>query len=185
MRGPLTAGRFACPAGFGARGLCAGRPPPDAALARPAIRGFPAAIAAGRGQAAAAPLLRPSARLTRGGSSDPSPYVIPTSAWRDRIGRTPVRSVVNRQAAPAPGLGPWDRGGPPLSREARRVALPRLVRARSAAIAALRKATRRRRRHSVRRRCDPRTGHARPGRSRLKFFGTPFFQKRCAGNCRF
>ena len=59
VRGLLTAGRFACPAGFGARDLCAGRPPPDASLARPAIRGFPAAIAAGRGQAAAAPLSAP------------------------------------------------------------------------------------------------------------------------------
>ena len=44
---------------FGARDPCAGRPPPTAALARPAIRGFPAAIAAGRGQAAAAPLSAP------------------------------------------------------------------------------------------------------------------------------
>ncbi|WP_337625723.1 hypothetical protein, partial [Anaerotruncus colihominis] len=59
VRGLLTAGRCACPAGFGARDLCAGRPPPDASLARPAIRGFPAAIAAGRGQAAAAPLSAP------------------------------------------------------------------------------------------------------------------------------
>ena len=44
---------------LGARDPCAGRPPPDASLARPAIRGFPAAIAAGRGQAAAAPLSAP------------------------------------------------------------------------------------------------------------------------------
>ena len=28
------------------------------------------------------------------------------------------------QAAPAPGVGPWDRGGPSLSREARKGALP-------------------------------------------------------------
>ena len=44
---------------LGARDLCAGRSPPGAVLARPAIRDFPAAIAAGRGQAAAAPLFAP------------------------------------------------------------------------------------------------------------------------------
>ena len=44
---------------FGARNPCADCPPPAALLARPAIRGFPAAIAAGRGQAAAAPLSAP------------------------------------------------------------------------------------------------------------------------------
>ncbi|WP_290882663.1 hypothetical protein, partial [Anaerotruncus sp.] len=51
------------------------------------------------------PRQRPSARLTRGGSSDPSPYVIPTSAWRDRIGRTPTRPKEDRLTAPALGLG--------------------------------------------------------------------------------
>ena len=152
MRGSLTAGRFACPAGYS--GLSGG---------------YSRRARTSRG---CAPF-----RASQGEGRRPSPYVIPTSGRRDRIGRTPMRSVINRQAAPAPGLGPWDRGGPPLSREARRVALPRLVRARSAAIAALRKATRRRRRHSVRRRCDPRTGHARPGRSRLKFFAGVFFKK--------
>ncbi len=43
----------------GARNPCADCSPPGAALARPAIRGSPAAIAAGRGQAAAAPLSAP------------------------------------------------------------------------------------------------------------------------------
>ncbi|OUP74044.1 hypothetical protein B5F10_08580 [Anaerotruncus colihominis] len=42
VRGLLTAGRFACPAGFGARNPCADCSPPAASLARPAIRGFPA-----------------------------------------------------------------------------------------------------------------------------------------------
>ncbi|NBI78673.1 hypothetical protein D3Z39_07290 [Anaerotruncus colihominis] len=70
MRGSLTAGRYACPAGYS--GLSS----------RAAIAALPGADK---------PRQRPSARLTRGGSSDPSPYVIPTSAWRDRIGRTPVR----------------------------------------------------------------------------------------------
>ena len=54
----------------------------------------------GRGQAAATPRGAPQkGRVVR-----PSPYVIPTSGRCDRIGRTPVRSVVNRQAAPVPLL---------------------------------------------------------------------------------
>ena len=85
---------------LGARDLCAGRSPPGAVLARPAIRDFPAAIAAGRGQAAAAPLSAPH----KGRVERPSPYVIPTSVWHGFFGRTPVRSVVNRQAASAPGI---------------------------------------------------------------------------------
>ena len=77
VRGLLTAGRFACPAGYS---------------------GLSGAIAPGADK----PRLRPSARLTRGGSSDPSPYVIPTSAWRDRIGRTPVRLERDCLTEPAP-----------------------------------------------------------------------------------
>ncbi len=76
VRGLLTAGRFACPAGYS---------------------GLSGAIAPGADK----PRLRPSARLTRGGSSDPSPYVIPTSAWRDRMGRTPVRPEGDRLTEPA------------------------------------------------------------------------------------
>ena len=75
--GPLTAGRFACPAGYS---------------------GLSGAIAPGADK----PRLRPFSRLTRGGSSDLSPYVIPTSAWRDRIGRTPVRLEGDRLTKPAP-----------------------------------------------------------------------------------
>ena len=74
--GPLTAGRFACPAGYS---------------------GLSGAIAPGADK----PRLRPFSRLTRGGSSDPSPYVIPTSAWRDRMGRTPVRPEGDRLTEPA------------------------------------------------------------------------------------
>jgi len=77
MRGLLTAGRCACPAGYS---------------------GLSGATAPGADK----PRQRPSARLTRGGSSDPSPYVIPTSAWRDRIRRTPVRPAGDRFTAPAP-----------------------------------------------------------------------------------
>ena len=43
-------------------------------------------------------------RASQGAGRRPSPYVIPTSGRCDRIGRTPVRSVVNRQAAPVPLL---------------------------------------------------------------------------------
>ena len=43
-------------------------------------------------------------RASQGEGRRPSPYVIPTSVWHGFFGRTPVRSVVNRQAAPAPGL---------------------------------------------------------------------------------
>ena len=44
-------------------------------------------------------------RASRGrGGRRPSPYVIPASVRRGRIGRTPVRSVVNRQAAPDPWI---------------------------------------------------------------------------------
>ncbi|MCR2026827.1 hypothetical protein, partial [Anaerotruncus colihominis] len=56
------------------------------------------------------PRQRPSARLTRGGSSDPSPYVIPTSAWRDRIRRTPVRLEGSR-ATRAPGRDSFKKAG--------------------------------------------------------------------------
>ena len=76
VRGLLTAGRCACPAGYS---------------------GLSGAIAPGADK----PRQRPSARLTRGGSSDPSPYVIPTSAWRDRIRRTPKRLEGDRFTAPA------------------------------------------------------------------------------------
>ncbi|OUO66729.1 hypothetical protein B5F55_12040 [Anaerotruncus colihominis] len=58
VRGSLTAGRS------GARDLCAGRSPPGASLARPAIRGFPA--------------LRRRARTSRGSA--------PQRASRDRGG---------------------------------------------------------------------------------------------------
>ena len=81
MRRPLTAGRCACPAGYS---------------------GLSGAIAPGADK----PRLRPFSRLTRGGSSDPSPYVIPTSVWRGRIGCTPVRSVVKSSGC----LLPWSRG---------------------------------------------------------------------------
>ena len=54
-------------------------------------------------QAAAAPLCAPH----KGRAGDPPPYAIPVSVWRGRIGRTPVRSVVKRQAAP----GPWTSSG--------------------------------------------------------------------------
>ena len=43
-------------------------------------------------------------RASQGEGRRPSPYVIPTPGWHGLFGRTPVRSVVNRQAAPAPGL---------------------------------------------------------------------------------
>ena len=54
-------------------------------------------------KAAAAPLCAPH----KGRAGDPPPYAIPVSVWRGRIGRTPVRSVVKRQAAP----GPWTSSG--------------------------------------------------------------------------
>ena len=81
MLGPLTAGRFACPVGYAV--LSGG-------------------YNAGRVQAATAPLSTPH----KGSVARHSPcVVIPTTVWHGFFGRTPVRSAVNRQAAPAPGLG--------------------------------------------------------------------------------
>ena len=77
VRGLLTAGRCACPAGYS--GLSGG---------------YSRRARTSRGCA--------PQRASQGEGRRPSPYVIPTCGRRDRIGRTPVRSVVNRQAAPAP-----------------------------------------------------------------------------------
>ena len=41
-------------------------------------------------------------RASQGAGRRPSPYVIPTSVWRDRIGRTPVRLEGDRLTKPAP-----------------------------------------------------------------------------------
>ena len=68
----------ACGPRFGARDPCAGRSPPGARAIRARIAH------------------RRTLRLP-----DPSPYVIPTSAWRDRMGRTPVRPEGDRLTEPA------------------------------------------------------------------------------------
>ncbi|OUO66747.1 hypothetical protein B5F55_12150 [Anaerotruncus colihominis] len=120
MRRPLTAGRCACPAGYS---------------------GLPGAVAPGADK----PRLRPFSHITRGGPAALPlwyPHLCLARSYWLHAGTFRGKII---KLFPAPGVGPWDRGGPPLSHEARRVALPQLVCARSAAIAALRKATRRRR----------------------------------------
>ena len=82
VRGLPTAGRSACPAGYsGLSGRAAG------------------AARRARTSRGCAPQ-----RASQGEGRRPSPYVIPTSVWHGFFGRTPVRSVVNRQAASAPGI---------------------------------------------------------------------------------
>ena len=104
LRGTLLDYRKRHQAGHaGARNPCADCPPQAAALGPACYSGLSGAIGAGREQAAAAPLCAPH----KGRAGDPPPYAIPVSVWRGRIGRTPVRSVVKRQAAP----GPWTSSG--------------------------------------------------------------------------
>ena len=104
----------ACGPRFGARDPYAGRSPPGARAIRARIAhrrtlrlpgwlfGAFRRYSAGRGQAAAAPLFAPH----KGRVARPSPYIIPTSVWRGRIGCTPVRSVVKSSGC----LLPWSQG---------------------------------------------------------------------------
>ena len=103
LRGTLLDYRKRHQAGHaGARNPCADCPPQAAALGPACYSGLSGAIGAGREKPRRRPL-----RASQGAGRRPSPYAIPVSVWRGRIGRTPVRSVVKRQAAP----GPWTSSG--------------------------------------------------------------------------
>ena len=161
LRGTLLDYRKRHQAGHaGARNPCADCPPQAAALGPACYSGLSGAIGAGREK----PRRRPFARLTRGGPATLPPYAIPVSVWRGRIGRTPVRSVVKRQAAPSP----WTSSGAGAAcinaETCPSVRVAACINAAPAPLFAAQPASTQCQTHCSR-------------RSRLKFFAEAFFQK--------